>query len=414
MFVVVVCWFLHVHLHSSTPLQQRIMPQTRSMKLPINVKSSATKIKKYKSPAHGVIALAAATATAYQSVSGNPIQYSQVEAFQVHSRSLSRVRTLTPSLKTEKSSRYFAKKRNVEVKLEDDTDTSTSNLDELSFARPQLKQEVTADTDDVTNVVCRVFATSNAREVENVSTKEDVPRTQSFDVLWHGALHPTTSIKIHTLILGTHPSITSLEKSQYYGHAMNAFWWIAGDCLGFRRDSGISPSSGKPYKLASQIIHGEDRIIPYEEQLEVMTSKGFAMWDLLGSCERKGSLDNDIKQETPNAIREFCQQHPTINRIIMANGAKQCTFFNRYFEDWWLSGELKPGDSELSTKAFKKWSKKTDGFKGARIEVNCMPGVSPAAASVPYERKRDAFKLHCYDPGLSDHKELNQNKPAEK
>ena len=106
------------------------MPQTRSMKLPINVKSSATKIKKYKSPAHGVIALAAATATAYQSVSGNPIQYSQVEAFQVHSRSLSRVRTLTPSLKTEKSSRYFAKKRNVEVKLEDDTDTSTSNLDE--------------------------------------------------------------------------------------------------------------------------------------------------------------------------------------------------------------------------------------------------------------------------------------------
>jgi len=53
-------------------------------------------------------------------------------------------------------------------------------------------------------------------------------RTESFDV-------HTNSNEIHTLILGTHPSIKSLEEQQYFAHPLNAFWWIAGDCLGFRR-----------------------------------------------------------------------------------------------------------------------------------------------------------------------------------
>ena len=246
-------------------------------------------------------------------------------------------------------------------------------------------------------------------DIKEEAQTEIIPRTESFEPMWHGTLHPRTNIKIHTLLLGTHPSIQSLEKSQYYGHPMNAFWWIAGDCLGFRRASGLSSSTHKPYKFAQHLVHGTDRVIPYEQQLEVMASHGFAMWDILGSCERKGSLDVDIKKEQPNPIREFCKDHPNIRRIVMANGMKQCSFFNKYFAEWWLSGELKPGTNELSIKAFeKKWSKKTDGFKDAKIEIICMPGVSPAAASIPYDVKRDAFREYCYNPGLSDHKIINQ------
>jgi|MDSW01.2.fsa_nt_gb hypoxanthine-DNA glycosylase len=239
--------------------------------------------------------------------------------------------------------------------------------------------------------------------------KDAITRTQSFKPLWHGTLHSRTNVKVHTLILGTHPSVTSLGKGQYYAHPMNAFWWIAGDCLGFRRASGISPSSGEPYKLAHHLMYGDDKIIPYEEQVEMMASNGFAMWDILGSCERKGSLDVDIKKEQPNDIREFCRDHPTIKRIILANGMKQCTFFNKYFEDWWLSGHLKPGSNDLSKVFDKKWSKKTDGFKHGKIEIVCMPGVSPAAASIPYHVKRDAFRDMCYNPGLFDHALLNQS-----
>ena len=34
---------------------------------------------------------------------------------------------------------------------------------------------------------------------------------------------------------GTMPSITSHGVREYYAHASNAFWWLAGEALGFRR-----------------------------------------------------------------------------------------------------------------------------------------------------------------------------------
>jgi hypothetical protein len=47
-----------------------------------------------------------------------------------------------------------------------------------------------------------------------------VERTQSFGPLWHGLYETKDPVKIHTLMLGTHPSIASLGKSQYFGHNM--------------------------------------------------------------------------------------------------------------------------------------------------------------------------------------------------
>jgi hypothetical protein len=48
-----------------------------------------------------------------------------------------------------------------------------------------------------------------------------VPRTESFDALWSGSLPDLEqNIEPHTLILGTHPSIKSLDHQQYYGHPM--------------------------------------------------------------------------------------------------------------------------------------------------------------------------------------------------
>jgi len=254
-----------------------------------------------------------------------------------------------------------------------------------------------------------VHTHTNNRDCDTTTTTTTTPSddttkekfTHSFDAQYDA------SIQIHTLVLGTHPSITSLAKSQYFGFPTNAFWWIAGDCLGFRRDSGLG-KSGKPYAFSRYLLYGPEMVLPYEKQVDVLTAHGFALWDLLGSCLREGSLDVDIKEETPNAIREFCRAHPTIRRIVMANGAKQCTFFNRYFGDWWLSGELKPGENhQLSQKAFQKWGKKLS-FEDASIEVFCMPGVSPAAASISYEMKREAFRQFCFDPGLLDHNRLKR------
>ena len=210
----------------------------------------------------------------------------------------------------------------------------------------------------------------------------------------------------------------------------SAFWWIAGDNLGFRRDTGISQSSGKPYQFTKHLYYEQDKILPYEKQLETLTSHGFALWDILQSCKRKGSLDNDIKEEIPNNIRDFCTiQHPSIKRIVLMNGTSSAIFFNRYFKEWWLSNELKPGANEESIKAFKKFErmkekkvKKGDREVGGgpelltttmaikeedKIECICGLGVSPAAAIFSYVEKRDFYEEHCYIPALEDHKRLN-------
>ena len=241
--------------------------------------------------------------------------------------------------------------------------------------------------------------TSSGIKQEKGTPTTKLGRTQSFQA------HCSPNTTVHTLILGTHPSIASLSENQYFGHTQNSFWWIAGDCLGFRRKKGVN-AEGKPYKLAEYVRYDETKIIPYDEQLRVLTSKGFALWDLIKECEREGSLDQNIKNEEPNDIRGFCNNYPSVRRIVLANGGTGCTIFNRYFKDWWLSGELRPGPNPESQKAFNKFAKRTDNFRNGRIDVISALPVSPAAAKYTYEQKRDSWEEYVYSVGLKDHEEL--------
>jgi hypothetical protein len=50
--------------------------------------------------------------------------------------------------------------------------------------------------------------------------KEGVKATESFQPISALTFDPKSKIQIHTLLLGTHPSIESLAQSQYYGHPM--------------------------------------------------------------------------------------------------------------------------------------------------------------------------------------------------
>ena len=56
------------------------------------------------------------------------------------------------------------------------------------------------------------------KETIGQTRAEKIERTQSFGPLWHGLYEKDNPVRIHTLMLGTHPSITSLGKSQYFGH----------------------------------------------------------------------------------------------------------------------------------------------------------------------------------------------------
>ena len=334
---------------------------------------------------------------------------------------------------------------------------NTTNIDNVanSKIKPRLNNESNR-SEQLKSSQCSQERAQKSRKDENKS-KEDVKRTFSFDACWAGDLRksfPSTkdnrNIKIHTLILGTHPSVKSLSEKKYYAHPLNAFWWIAGDCLGFRRDTGVSSSSKRPYLFTKDLYHKrKSDIISYQKQIETFCNHGFALWDIVRSCQRQGSLDKDIRNEEVNDIRSFCKAHPTIRRIVFSNGQGQCKLFMKHFNDWWAEGDsyfrtptmnsrtmlnlLIPERNEASKIFGKKYCKRISDY--ARLDENvdasnilmkfsarkqklkklqqrkivcvCMPGVSPSNAQTSYKTKRDIWKKYCYDPGLRDHEELN-------
>ncbi|KAL7551996.1 hypothetical protein ACHAWF_015210 [Thalassiosira exigua] len=334
--------------------------------------------------------------------------------------------------------------------------TAKGSLDAKS--NPPAKSKGKSRSQPASNMKRKAKSPSKGGRKKKATSASTVPveRTRSFEPAWWGnvltadskKLHPhaassdtptptperartdTTFLPpVHTLILGTHPSIASLDKNQMYGHPLNAFWFIAGDALGFRRSAAISPSTGKPYVyFHDHLRFGNDQILEYPQQLERMVRNGFAMWDIVAECEREGSLDTDIEQEVPNPIRKFCEgalsgigsEHLAIKRIVIANGSTGAKFFTKHFADWFVDGKLCAAEDEMSQRVFKAAMNKAKKANGSKleedrinqrlIEVVCLPGVSPAAAKFTYLEKRKAWDEGCYGPGLADLEEWKRSR----
>jgi TDG/mug DNA glycosylase family protein len=56
---------------------------------------------------------------------------------------------------------------------------------------------------------------------------------------------------------------------------------------------------------------------------------GVALWDVLQSCERRGSLDARIQNPEINDFTSFFSLHPLIRRVYF-NGGAAYTLFRRY------------------------------------------------------------------------------------
>ena len=99
------------------------------------------------------------------------------------------------------------------------------------------------------------------------------------------------------LILGSVPGVKSLQMQQYYAHPQNNFWKLMFHLL----DTEFSSD--------------------YTTRLQLLKKHHIALWDVIESCERKGSKDTDIKSEIDNDIQELINSHPNI-KIIFCNGQK--------------------------------------------------------------------------------------------
>lgn len=110
------------------------------------------------------------------------------------------------------------------------------------------------------------------------------------------------------LILGSMPGNVSLQKHQYYGNPRNHFW----DLL--------------------FALFEEKPIENYEDKIEFVKIHKIALWDSIGSCYRKGSLDSNIVEEEPNDIVGLLNEYPSI-RLIACNGSKSYLTLMKHFGD---------------------------------------------------------------------------------
>lgn len=101
------------------------------------------------------------------------------------------------------------------------------------------------------------------------------------------------------LLLGSMPGAASLQEQRYYAHPRNRFWPLLADICGF------------------------DAALPYAQRLQALNAAGIGLWDVIGRCERRGSLDADIVRgtEVANALPELIPSLPELELIGCNGGA---------------------------------------------------------------------------------------------
>ena len=121
--------------------------------------------------------------------------------------------------------------------------------------------------------------------------------------LYHefGPLYTETS-KI--LILGSFPSVKSREQQFYYGHPQNRFW-----------------------KIIAALC---DAAFPQtiDEKKKLILDNGFALWDVIESCEITGSSDSTIKNAVVNDLSTITNHSPI--KLIAVNGTAAYNLYLKY------------------------------------------------------------------------------------
>ena len=149
---------------------------------------------------------------------------------------------------------------------------------------------------------------------------------------------PIANSKSRVLVLGSMPSEASLAANQYYAFRQNQFWRIAGAILGFEPDA------------------------TYARRKAALKKSGIAVWDVVQSCVRKGSLDSAIREDSirVNDFAAFLAAHPGIRRVCF-NGRK----------------------------AESAWRRRVEPTlpKTRKLEYRLLPSTSPAHAVMGYRSK---------------------------
>lgn len=119
------------------------------------------------------------------------------------------------------------------------------------------------------------------------------------------SLPPVIDPACKVLVLGSMPGAVSLQNQQYYAHPHNQFWPIIFTIIGI--------------PLPPQ----------YDRRLSLARIAGIALWDVIASCHRQGSLDKDITQVRVNDFSALFNDYDSI-KLVAFNGCKARQVFQRY------------------------------------------------------------------------------------
>jgi TDG/mug DNA glycosylase family protein len=127
---------------------------------------------------------------------------------------------------------------------------------------------------------------------------------------------PVAQRDTRILILGSLPGERSIREQQYYAHPQNAFWRIMREIFG---------------------IEGE-----YADRCRQLAENRIALWDVLQSSVRPGSMDADIRlaSAAPNDFAHFFGAHGRI-RLIAFNGKKAQQLFERFVDPLGIADSIR-------------------------------------------------------------------------
>ena len=156
---------------------------------------------------------------------------------------------------------------------------------------------------------------------------------------------PIVSKSARVLILGSMPSTASLARQQYYGHPRNAFWQVMGVLVGAKPE------------------------LDYQRRQQILIDHHIAVWDVLQSCIRPGSLDSNIAMDSikVNDFIAFFSEYRGIEHVFF-NGCAAERVFNK---------QVRP--------------KLNDRF--SYLAYQRLPSTSPAHAGMTLEQKINAWKV---------------------
>ena len=165
---------------------------------------------------------------------------------------------------------------------------------------------------------------------------------------------PIAEPDARVLILGSMPGAASLRAGEYYAHPRNHFWPLLGTLAGF------APT------------------LPYAARVQALKAAGIAVWDVLHSCKREGSLDVMIERDSAlaNDFASFFARHTAVTQVYF-NGSAAEQIYRRAV---------------------------LPRLNLPQLAYSRLPSTSPANASYSFARKLDAWQAmsaHLLQPAAS-------------